>query len=131
VFKLYDLTREEIDSRRNRRVRLPNAHLAIVERKKIVDYLLNPAHPDNGGKASFFMALGFRREDWEMLADALRQVALTSTVTQHMETVHGKKYIIDGVIETPIGKTPMVRTVWIIDQGFDVPRLVTAYPHEE
>jgi hypothetical protein len=32
-------------------VKLRHAHLAVVERDKIVDYLLNPAHPDNGGKA--------------------------------------------------------------------------------
>jgi hypothetical protein len=48
-----------------------------------------------------------------------------------METVHGKKYIVDGAIETPSGKTPVVRTVWIVDEGSDVPRLVTAYPREE
>ncbi|MEJ7712567.1 MAG: DUF6883 domain-containing protein [Pyrinomonadaceae bacterium] len=34
---------------------LPNAHLALVERGKITEYLLNPAHPDNGGKAPFFI----------------------------------------------------------------------------
>ena len=40
---------------------LPNANLAIVDREKIADYLLNPAHPDNGGKAKFFLGLGFYR----------------------------------------------------------------------
>ncbi|HEY0322566.1 MAG TPA: hypothetical protein VGC66_16545 [Pyrinomonadaceae bacterium] len=110
---------------------LPNARLALVERRKIVEYLLNPAHPDNGGKAAFFMALGFRAEDWEILADALRRMALNSLVSQHMETIHGKKYIIDGVIEAPTGKTPVVRTVWIIDGDADFPCLVTGYPHEE
>jgi len=35
---------------------LPNAGEAVVEREKIVGYLLNPAHPDNGGKAEFFYA---------------------------------------------------------------------------
>ncbi len=109
---------------------LPNAHLALVERGKIVEYLLNPAHPDNGGKAPFFTALGFRREDWETLAAALRMLALNSPVSQSMETTHGKKYIIDGAIETPAGKMYGVRAVWIIDRGQDIPRLVTAYPHE-
>jgi len=52
-------------------------------------------------------------------------------VTQRMESTHGKKYIVDGRIETPTGKVPIVRTVWIIDRGETVPRLVTAYPHEE
>ena len=32
-------------------MKLPNAHLAVVEERKVVDYLLNAAHPDNGGKA--------------------------------------------------------------------------------
>lgn len=41
---------------------LPNAHLAVVERLKMTGYLLNPAHPDNGGKAPFFRALGFEPE---------------------------------------------------------------------
>lgn len=111
-------------------MRLPNAHLAVVERAKIVEYLLNPAHPDNGGKAPFFIALGFRREHWERLAAALRQLALTAPVSQNVETIHGTKYIIDGALETPDGKTPVLRSVWIIDTGEDVPRLVTAYPHE-
>jgi hypothetical protein len=26
-------------------MRLPNAHLALAERSKIIEYLLNPAHP--------------------------------------------------------------------------------------
>ena len=112
-------------------LKLPNAHLAIVEREKVVEYLLNPAHPDNGGKAPFFMALGFRPDDWEVFADALRRMASNSSVSRNMETVHGRKYIVDGAIETPVGKTPVVRTVWIIDRGVDTPRLVTAYPHEE
>jgi hypothetical protein len=46
-------------------MRLPNASKAIVERKKIVDYLLNPAHPDNGGKAQFFDKLKFHRKEWK------------------------------------------------------------------
>ena len=36
-----------------------NAHLAVVERHKVVGYLLNSAHPDNGGKARFFESFGF------------------------------------------------------------------------
>jgi hypothetical protein len=32
----------------------------LVAKEKIEDYLLNGAHPDNGGKAQFFDSLGFR-----------------------------------------------------------------------
>jgi len=37
-------------------MRLPNAHFAVVDREKITEYLLNSEHPDNGGKAAFFIA---------------------------------------------------------------------------
>jgi hypothetical protein len=112
-------------------MKLPNASLVRVEREKITDYLLNREHPDNGGKADFFIALGFLRNDWETLAMALRRLATRCPISQSMESVHGKKYIVDGAIETPVGKTPVVRTVWIVDSGETIPRLVTAYPHEE
>jgi hypothetical protein len=56
-------------------MRLPNAERALVEREKVESYLLNPAHPDNGGKASFFISLGFCADKWPVLAEALRQLA--------------------------------------------------------
>lgn len=49
---------------------LPNAHIALVEREKMTEYLLNAAPPDNGGKVPFFKALGFEPEKWEALAAA-------------------------------------------------------------
>jgi hypothetical protein len=50
-------------------VKLRDAHLAVVERGKVLDYLLNDAHPDNGGKAQFFESLGFSRADPRALDD--------------------------------------------------------------
>jgi len=109
-------------------MRLPNADLAHIDRAKITEYLLNPEHPDNGGKAAFFVALEFSHSDWDTLAIALRRLALTADVTESVETEHGKKYIVDGELENPARKAAWVRTIWIIDAGTDFPRLVTAYP---
>ena len=109
-------------------VKLPHADQATVDREKIVDYLLNPAHPDNAGKAAFFTGLGFRRDDWPALAAAFRKLAEQGDVAITMESPHGWKYVLRGCIATPSGKTPWVQTVWIIDQGREQPRLVTAYP---
>jgi hypothetical protein len=109
---------------------LPHAESAIVEQEKVTEYLLNPTHPDNGGKAAFFLSLGFRREDWPRLASAFRRLAESVELRSSVDSLHGQKYIVDGPIETPGGKTPLVRTVWIVDAGQDTPRLVTAYPHE-
>lgn len=77
------------------------------------------------------MGLGFRRDEWELLAEAFREVAESRPVLKSMASPHGRKYIVDGRIETPGGKTPLVRTVWIVDLGLEMPRLVTAYPHEK
>lgn len=110
---------------------LPNAQLAHVDREKICEYLLNAAHPDNGGKARFFLAMGFDSDGWQVLANALRKLAGTGTVVKSMESAHGRKYILDGQIETPRGMRPAVRTIWIVDMGKNAPRLVTAYPQEE
>jgi len=65
------------------------------------------------------------------LAGALGKVAETSEVNKKMESTHGQKYVLDGRIESPSGRTAVVRTIWIVDHGSDTPRLVTAYPHED
>jgi hypothetical protein len=35
---------------------------------------------------------------------------------------------VDGEIETPAGRSVVIRTVWIVDHSQSAPRLVTAYP---
>jgi hypothetical protein len=45
----------------------------LVEREKITGYLLNPAHRFGASKARFFGAFGFRAEQWETFAQALRK----------------------------------------------------------
>ncbi len=92
-------------------MKLPNANNAIVERKKIVDYLLDPAHPDNSGKAEFLEALGFRRTEWETLAAACLALARKADVAQNMKSPHGHKNVIIGRIESPGGKSPLVKTI--------------------
>ena len=112
-------------------MKLPDVDRAQIPKAKVVKYLLSPTHPDGGGKAEFFTAMGFRREEWQVLADSLRQVARDFPVTKSMTSPHGRKYIIDGVLPTPSGQRPIVRTVWIVDAGTETPRLVTAYPKEQ
>ncbi len=111
-------------------MKLPNAEKAIVEREKVANYLLNAAHPDNGGKAAFFEELGFRRADPETLAKALQKLAHQAEVTQTATSPHGQKYVMVGQIKSPVGKAADVQTIWIVDKGVDVARLVTAYPHK-
>jgi hypothetical protein len=110
---------------------LPNLELAEVSREKILEYLLNPLHPTGTGKSKFFISLGYSDQQWQHLAEALRNIAQHSPISQTVESVHGWKYIIDGTVDAPNGTSASVRTVWIIDRGAVAPRLVTAYPHEK
>jgi hypothetical protein len=109
-------------------VKLPNANLASVDPDNIVDYLLNPGHPDNGGKADFFTQLGFQRGRWEVLAAALKALTVSAEVTSASKTPHGKKYVITGRIHSPGGKSPLVQSIWIVDKNRNAARWVTAYP---
>jgi hypothetical protein len=72
-------------------MQLANAERAIVSKEKIVDYLLNPLHPQGAGKAKFFHSLGFSIDEWRLLADALRYLAIDRHVTSCVESAHGQK----------------------------------------
>ena len=111
-------------------VRLPNAKNAIVEREKILDYLLNPVHRYGAAKERFFTAFGFRAEAWEILAEALREHGRKNGIVRAYETGFGPRFIVEGVLNTPTGRRPHVRTVWQFDHGAIAPRLITAYPLE-
>jgi len=112
-------------------MKVPSADVAEVTKEKIIGYLLNPLHPDGAGKAKFFGSLGFRADEWQVFAAALKRMVEKQPVTESVESSHGQKYIVDGPIETPSGKSPLVRTIWIVYSGSSIPRLVTAYPREE
>ena len=68
---------------------LPNREAVEIAREKITDYLLNPKHPDGAGKAKFFAAYGFTVEAWELLADALRELAANGLVAKSVDSAHG------------------------------------------
>ena len=64
------------------RLKLPNANVAVVDRTKVVEYLLNREHPDNGGKADFFVGMEFNSGDWDAFggrAAAPRSERLSNT----------------------------------------------------
>ena len=111
-------------------MKLPNADQLVIEREKIVEYLLNPAHRYGASKARFFSEFGCQVEKWEILADALREHGRRHEVARVQETGFGPRYLIEGELHTPIGRRPRVRTVWQMEEGAVAPRLISAYPLE-
>ena len=109
-------------------MRLPNAEQAVVAREKITEYLLSFTSREGAGKARFFYSFGFRTEEWEEFAEALRSLCLRNAVAEIEETEYGIKHVIIGNITTPDGRNPMIITVWQLDHGADFPRFISAYP---
>lgn len=99
-----------------------------VDQDKVVDYLLNPMK--SRGKAAFFLKMGFSPDKWEELANALKFQAASNAVVLEVESQYGKRYSIDGELETPDRRfpPPRIRTVWIAEPDSVEWRLITAHP---
>jgi hypothetical protein len=111
-------------------IKLPNADKAIVEREKILGYLLNSEHLIGASKAHFFTNFGFSAAKWEQLAKALLVHGQTHEVKRVRKTDFGPRYEVEGSLKTPDGREPFIRSVWQFDKGEVAPRLITAYPLE-
>ena len=109
-------------------MRLPNAEYATIMALKLTGYLLSVAHPRGRGKALFFSRFGFRVDAPQVLEQALLRHALDNEVVRTIDAPHGTKYEIEGRLQAPDGRAPMVKSVWIIDNGAVTPRFVTALP---
>ncbi|MCE7938587.1 MAG: hypothetical protein DYG90_08405 [Chloroflexi bacterium CFX6] len=97
----------------------------------MADYLLSSTHPDGQSKARLFVRFGFTAECWEVLAAALRRHAADHPVRRTEPSPFGQRYVIEGTLHAPDGRTCFIRSVWFIAAGTDVPWLVTAFPAQE
>ena len=105
-----------------------NASEAVITPEKLRDYLLNVAHRRGGSKARMLQAMGYQPEDWQRLEADLRAQHLTADVDCVADTEYGPRYEIVAPLRGPEDKTVAFRSVWQIDTGTEVPRLITMYP---
>lgn len=108
---------------------IPNLERALIDPRKLTEYLLAPDHPEGGPKAAFFIALGFSAARPEDLGDALRAHA-ANDVAAFPETPFGIKYVVEAPFTGRNGRHRMLRSIWLVQTGEDFPRFVTAYPLE-
>lgn len=101
---------------------VPNTVQAVIADPKITDYLLK-----NLGKAKFFLRFGFTLAQWQVLRDALLQHVATYEYVKEIPLDDGVKYVVEGALQSPDGRNPQVRSVWMIDGGRSYPRLISAY----
>lgn len=112
-------------------MKLPDVERAVVDGRKLRDYLLSTSHPIGRFKAAFFIGLGYSRSSWQELANDLRGLAMTGNAAPAGESPYGRKFEVRGTLEGPTGRRATVVTVWIIPRVGEPPRLITAYPGAE
>ena len=108
-------------------MKLPNKEKAIISPEKLHDYLLSPLHPVGRFKAEFFRSLGYSSKNW-MDLEVTIQAILDNSAEKKIKTEYGQEYEVRGKITGPSNKTAEIITAWIILDGEDFPKFITAYP---
>jgi hypothetical protein len=102
---------------------------AIIEPVKLRDYCLSSEHPRGKHKARVFQsALGLTRKDWRLLARAIRENLTEVEWVADDADEFGRRYHVDMNVEI-MGRSAMVRTLWIVRRGEEFPRLSSCFVH--
>ncbi len=109
-------------------MKIPNAKNAIVSNEKTQKYLLDVSHQAGKFKAYFFISFGFSLNKHLLLQNALKEHCKINNIVGKIKTDFGEKYIIEGIINSPDKRNPLIRSIWIIEKNTQNPILVTAYP---
>ena len=109
-------------------MKMPNCGQAFVPEEKITEYLLSETHETGKHKADFFARFGFSLDHIEVFRDALIRHALERDVEKTVSGHYGNKYELRCQLQTPDNRNPCVVSVWIMEKGYEGPRLVTVYP---
>jgi len=107
---------------------IPNRERAVIAPDKLIEYVLNAEHKRGGAKARLLAQFGYTTENWERLDADLRLYHLDAEVDEVRQTLYGMRYEIRAPLQTPNGRTLVIRTIWQIDEGTDFPRFITLIP---
>jgi hypothetical protein len=109
---------------------LPNGHGATIDAEKVRDYLLSFEHPVGRFKARLFHAFGYGRDDWPRLQRDLSTAVRSGVARPGQASPYGRKWEVHGTLHGPSGASVGIVTVWIVRNGEEHPRFVTAFPEE-
>jgi hypothetical protein len=106
---------------------IPNPDRAVIPQDKLRGYLLNENHPEQPGHAVLFRRLlGISILNEDRLRAALLAAVRTEPAILGEGSVYGTKYEVRFPMTGPRG-TYTVLSVWMVAEGTDFPRLVTAF----
>ena len=97
---------------------------ADIPQEKLQNYLLVLLSKDD--KSQFLAQAGYVADNWQQLAQDLREQILSLKATPTQETQYGKKYVISGDLTGPNGRALRVKTIWIVTSRST--RFVTLFP---
>jgi hypothetical protein len=109
-------------------MKVPNADQAIIAQDKLCNYLLNVTHRRGAAKAKLLLAMGYRPDHWQQLEADIRSQHLSAEVESTVNNEYGMRFDILAPLQGPSARAVMFRSVWQIDTGTEVPRLITMYP---
>jgi len=110
------------------KMKIPNNNLSFVADNKITDYLLSDIHEIGKHKADFFKRFGFDISDVDTFKGSLIQHSIDRDIEKTKDSNFGVKYELKCEIKTPDERNPCIVTVWIVENGQEEPKLITAYP---
>jgi|SRR5271170_1578131 len=106
---------------------LPNGDQAVLDLRKLVDYCLSPAHSRGRHKARVFReSLGMGQAEAGELRAVLLYAAAHGSATRLPGDSWGERWQVD----VPISRQRLrgvVRTIWIVRSGEQIPRFVTCW----
>ena len=108
-------------------MKLPKGDQALIDVRKLTDYVLCAEHDDGRHKAKLFRdILGIGLEHADDLISALRAAASSAEASPGRLDRYGQRYVVDFDLTGPRG-TATVRSVWIVREESAGPELVTCY----
>ena len=108
------------------RYMLLNAKNAIIRIQKLIDYSLN-LEKDANKALAFQYALGYTKKNAsKLIVNNIKNINCYNTVSKG-NNGYGDIYEIIMELTGENGKTANVLTSWIIENGYDYPRLTNVY----
>lgn len=101
---------------------------AVIEDKKLTEYLLSAVHPLGKHKARVFASWGYSLANKEEFKKRLLAVVHSRKIVKQEKGSHGINYTVHGRIKVPIGGFRSIKTGWTIEDGKRIAHLAMAVP---
>ena len=108
---------------------MPNSTNAVTPKEKFVNYSLDSSNPNAKGKAEAYeKGLGYTKDNATGLINQIHNYVTGGNKPYEVsQSEYGTKYKFRIPVTGPNGKTKYVIAVYQIDNGSNIPRLITNY----